>query len=150
MVATSSSDDKLARVMGMGAEHGINYRTTPAWGREVMRVTGGEGVTNTVDVGGAATLVQSIEATRVGGTISLIGILSGTNVEIDVAAVFRKGLNVRSVDFGSRAMLVSLIDAVVTNRIDSVIDRVFAFDDVRAAYRHLESGAHFGKVVVHI
>jgi NADPH:quinone reductase-like Zn-dependent oxidoreductase len=149
VVVTSSSDDKLARARALGAEHGINYVRTPEWGREVARVTAG-GVANTIELGGAHTLAQSVEATRVGGSISLIGTLAGQTAEVDVAAIYRKGLHVKGIDFGSRAMLSSLIDAVAACHLEPVIDRVFPFDEAVAAYRYFASRAHFGKVVVHI
>lgn len=149
VVVTSSSDDKLARACALGAEQGINYARTPEWGREVARLTAG-GVANTIELGGAHTLAQSIQATRVGGSISLIGTLAGQTATVDVAAIYRKGLHVKGIDFGSRAMLSSLIDAVVACGLEPVIDRVFPFDEAAAAYRYFDSRAHFGKVVVSI
>lgn len=147
VIVTSSSDAKLARARELGAAATINYQTTPAWGDEAVRLTGGAGVDHVIEVGGTGTFAQSLAAIRLGGTISYIGVLTGTG-EGPVGAILRKRARVQGIFVGSRAMFQALNAAVTERRIEPVIDRVFPFGEAADAYRYLESGAHFGKVVI--
>ncbi|WP_435020310.1 zinc-dependent alcohol dehydrogenase family protein [Tundrisphaera sp. TA3] len=148
VIATSSSDEKLARVLSLGASDGINYRTTPDWEKSVRELTGGRGVDHIVEVGGAGTLPRSIKAVRSGGHIALIGVLTGG--EIDPRPLLMRSIRLQGIFVGSRVMFESMNRAIVANQIRPVIDRVFPFDQAPAAYAHLESGSHFGKVVITI
>jgi len=147
-VITSSSDDKLERAKRLGAASGVNYKTTPEWDKAVMQFTGGVGVDHVVEVGGAATLTRSFHAIRVGGKITLIGGLSGGASELNPGLIFSRRANVQGISVGSTQMFAAMNRAVEVNAIKPVIDKVFAFDDVQAAYRHMASGAHFGKIVI--
>lgn len=147
-IVTSSSDEKLARATALGATHVINYKTTPEWGKRVLELTGGVGVDQVVEVGGAGTLVQSMEATRVGGMIGLIGILAGTDGEVNPIPVLMKSLRLQGVYVGSRAMFEDMNAALAANRIKPVIDKVYPFEEVREALELMERAAHFGKIVV--
>lgn len=147
-IVTSSSDEKLERVSALGATHVINYKTTPEWGKRVLVLTDGVGVDQVVEVGGAGTLVQSMEATRVGGMIGLIGILAGTDGEVNPIPVLMKSLRLQGVYVGSRAMFEDMNAALAANRIKPVIDKVYPFEEVRAALKLMERAAHFGKIVV--
>lgn len=147
-IVTSSSDEKLARATALGATHAINYKTTPEWGKRVLELTGGVGVDQVVEVGGAGTLGQSMEATRVGGMIGLIGILAGTDGEVNPIPVLMKSLRLQGVYVGSRAMFEDMNAALAANRIKPVIDRVYPFEEAREALKLMESAAHFGKIVV--
>jgi len=147
VIVTSSSDAKLARARELGAAATINYKATPAWGDEAVRLTGGVGVDHVIEVGGAGTFEQSLAAIRLGGTISYIGLLAGTGAS-PVGAILRKGARVHGIFVGSRAMFRSLNAAIAESRIAPVIDRVFPFAEAVDAYRYLESGAHVGKVVI--
>jgi len=148
VIATSSSDAKLARARELGATATINYKTTPAWGDEATRLTGGAGVDHVIEVGGAGTFEQSLAAIRLGGTISYIGVLTGTAGQSAVGNILRKTARVHGIYVGSRTMFESLNAALTERRIIPVIDRVFRFSEAVEAYRYLESGAHFGKVVI--
>lgn len=148
VIATSSSDEKLARVRAMGAAHTINYRTTEDWAAEVRRLTEGRGVDHVVEVGGPGTLQRSIASARLGGIVTLIGVL--TRGQIDPLAILGGGVIVRGVFVGSRAMFDDMNRAIAASRIAPVIDRTFPFADAPAAYRHLKSAAHVGKVVIEI
>ncbi|HEX3349344.1 MAG TPA: NAD(P)-dependent alcohol dehydrogenase [Acetobacteraceae bacterium] len=148
VVATSSSDGKLERLRGMGAGATINYRSTPEWQDAVTAATGGRGVDLTVEVGGAGTLPRSIAATRMGGTIGLIGVLTGG--EINPTMIMRKTIALQGIYVGSRAMFEAMNRAITVHRLQPVIDKVFPFEDAKGAYRYLESGAHFGKVVIRV
>jgi len=149
VIITSSSDEKLERARAMGADEVINYRTMPQWHEEVLRLTGGEGVDHVLEVGGAGTLAKSMQATRVSGTVSLIGILSGPKDgnPSPLPALFNR-LTIRGIYVGSRKMFEDLTRALVVNRIHPVIDRSFEFAETVEAYRHLQSGKHFGKVTI--
>jgi len=147
VIATSSSDAKLARARELGAAATINYKTTPAWGNEAVRLTGGTGVDHVIEVGGAGTFEQSLAALRIGGTISYIGLLAGTGAS-PVGAILGKHARVHGIFVGSRATFQALNAAITECRIAPVVDRVFPFAEAAEAYRYLESGAHFGKVVI--
>jgi NADPH:quinone reductase-like Zn-dependent oxidoreductase len=146
VVVTSSSDEKLQQVTPLGVWQGVNYRTHPEWQDEVKRLTGGEGVHVTVEIGGPGTLVRSIAATRFGGTISLVGVL--TRGQIDPLIFMHKALTLRSIGTGSRDMHEALLRNMSAHRWRPVIDRVFPFGEARLAFDRIESGGHIGKVVI--
>jgi NADPH:quinone reductase-like Zn-dependent oxidoreductase len=148
VLSTSSSDAKLSRARELGATATVNYQSTPGWGDEAVRLTGGAGVDHVVEVGGAGTLGQSLAAVRAGGTVSIIGVLTGVGSEINVGAVLGKSARLQGIFVGSRQMLESLVRAVTERGIEPVVDRTFSFDRAPDAYRYLESGGHFGKVVI--
>jgi NADPH:quinone reductase-like Zn-dependent oxidoreductase len=149
-IITSSSEEKLARAKALGAAFGINYRTTPEWEKAALEFTGGTGVDHVVEVGGAATLARSFGAIRVGGKVTLIGGLSGGASELNPAVIFARRANVQGISVGSTQMFEAMNRAVEVNAIKPVVDRVFTFADVAAAYRHMAAGAHFGKIVIRI
>lgn len=144
----SSSDDKLARAKTMGATHLVNYRTSPDWDKAVLEKVAG-GVDQVVEVGGAGTLARSVSALRVGGCISLIGVLAGPG-EFNPGTLLPKRANLQGISVGSRQMFEAMNRAIGVHGLRPVIDKVFPFADARAAYAHLQSGAHFGKVVIAI
>ncbi len=149
-IITSSSDEKLKRAKALGAAFGINYKTTPEWDKAAMEFTGGAGVDHVVEVGGAATLTRSFGAIRVGGKITLIGGLSGGATELNPGLIFARRANVQGISVGSTQMFMAMNRAIEANAIKPVIDKVFAFADVQAAYKHMASGAHFGKIVIRL
>ena len=147
VLVTSSDDGKLARVRALGADLTLNYRRTPDWGAEVLRLTGG--VDRVLDLGGPDTIAQSLQATRVGGTVAVIGRLSGSApARFDPAALFGGMKQLVGLMVGSRAMATDLARFTDRHALRPVIDRVFAFDEAPAAYRHLAAGGHVGKVVI--
>lgn len=150
VVITSSSDDKLARAKKLGAIHGINYKSTPDWEKAAKDFTGGRGVDQVIDVGGANTLERSFDAIRLGGKISMIGGLSGPPTELNPRLIFARRANVQGISVGSTQNFEAMNRAIAANRIKPVIDKVFNFDEVQAAYRHMAAGAHFGKIVIRI
>jgi NADPH:quinone reductase-like Zn-dependent oxidoreductase len=149
-IITSSSDEKLARAKKLGAAFGINYKTTPDWDKAAMEFTGGVGVDHVIEVGGAATLSRSFHAIRVGGKITLIGGLSGGATELNPGLIFSRRANVQGISVGSTQMFLAMNRAIEVNAIKPVIDKVFAFADAQAAYKHMASGAHFGKIVISV
>jgi NADPH:quinone reductase-like Zn-dependent oxidoreductase len=149
VIATSSSDDKLQRVKDLGASVGLNYKKTPDWGQAVRDLAGGLGVDHVVEVGGAGTLGQSLKAVKVGGHISMIGVLTGSG-EINPTPILMKNVRVQGIYVGSRAMFEAMNRAISLHTLRPVVDRVFPFAQARDAYAYLESGSHFGKVVIRV
>ncbi len=145
VIATSSSDEKLERVKAMGADAVINYRTTPEWGVEAARITGG--VDHVVEVGGQGTLAQSMQAIGFNGEIAIIGVLSREGNVTPRDMMFKAG-RMRGIFVGSAAMSRSLNTAIDANGIKPVVDKVFGFDDAKAAYAYHASPTLFGKVVI--
>ena len=149
VIVTSSSDEKLAKAKALGADGLVNYKTTPDWEKPVRAMSDG-GVDFVVEVGGAGTLGKSIKAVRTGGSIALIGVLTGVKGEIDTVALLMRSITVRGINVGSVAMLRQLVRACEVAGRRPMIDRVFEFGEARAAMRYMKSGAHFGKVVVDV
>ena len=147
VIATSSSDAKLGRLRELGAFGVLNYKTTPDWDAQVLEMTGGEGVDHVIEVGGAGSLAKSIKAVKLGGRISLIGLLAGGG-QIDPMPMLLKSVTLQGVFVGSRQMFEEMNRAMEINHVHPIIDRVFPFVEARDAYRYLESGAHFGKVCI--
>jgi NADPH:quinone reductase-like Zn-dependent oxidoreductase len=150
VVLTSKSNEKLARARALGADETINYSETPEWGKRVRELTDGEGAEHIIEVGGAGTLEQSLRAVRPGGRISLIGVLSGGKSELDVRPILMQNITVQGVYVGSRDSFEAMNRAIEAAQLRPVIDREFPLDDVKAAFEHLASGQHFGKIVVRI
>jgi NADPH:quinone reductase-like Zn-dependent oxidoreductase len=149
-IITSSSDEKLKRAKALGAVFGINYKTTPDWEKAAVQFTGGSGVDHVVEVGGAQTLTRSFHAIRVGGKVTMIGGLSGGATELNPGLIFSRRANVQGISVGSTEMFLAMNRAIEANAIKPVIDKVFAFADAPAAYRHMASGSHFGKIVIQV
>jgi NADPH:quinone reductase-like Zn-dependent oxidoreductase len=148
-IITSSSDEKLARARALGADETINYRATPEWSRRVRELTGGVGVDLVLEVGGPATVTEALRTVRFGGRIALIGFLSGSALPLDAIEFIRSLATLHAVRVGSRAMFRDLLRALERHKLRPQIDRVFPFSEVPEAFRHLATGAHFGKIVIH-
>lgn len=150
VILTSSRDDKLERARALGAHEGINYVTTPDWDKAARTLTGGTGVDHVVEVGGAGTFEKSLRAVRLGGTVSVIGILSGGAGSMALTPILMGNLRVQGVFVGHRQSFEALNRALTLHAVRPVVDRVFPFAEARAAFEHLKSGAHFGKVVIRV
>lgn len=150
VIVTSSSDDKLARARQLGADETINYRVHSDWGKLAREMTGGRGVDHVVEVGGAGTLAQSLRAVRPGGTVSIIGVVAGTATELNLLPVLMQNVRLQGVFVGHREHFEALCRAVGQSGLRPVVDRTFSLPDARAAFDHLASGAHFGKVCLAI
>ncbi len=149
VIATSSSDEKLARVRALGADETINYRQTPEWDREVLRLTEGAGVDHVVEVGGAGTLPKSLNAVRYGGLISIIGVLA-RGEGLNHMPLIMKNLRMQGIYVGSRRMFEDMNNAINLGKLEPVIDRTYRFEQLREALDHMASGSHFGKIVIQI
>ncbi|MBT8452136.1 MAG: NAD(P)-dependent alcohol dehydrogenase [Deltaproteobacteria bacterium] len=150
VISTSSSDEKLKRMKALGADHLINYKKTPEWGRQALELTGGRGVDEVVEIGGAGTLAQSIEASRVGGHISLIGVLTGLSGEVPTAAFLTKNLTMSGITVGSAEHQEDMIAAIEASGIKPVLDKDFPLDQIADAFAYQESQKHFGKITLSI
>lgn len=149
-IVTSSSDEKLARAREMGADFTVNYKTDPEWGETVRRWTDKRGVDHVLEIGGPGTLAQSINAVRIGGHISLIGILTGLKGEVPTMLLMAKQIKLKGIIVGSRAHQKDMIRGLEATGIRPVIDKTFPLADLGDAFRYEETGRHFGKICVEI
>ncbi|WP_217896670.1 zinc-dependent alcohol dehydrogenase family protein [Novosphingobium sp. B 225] len=150
VVATSSSDEKLERLKALGADHLINYKAVPEWGKQALELTDGKGVDCVVEIGGAGTLDQSMLATRVGGHVALIGVLTGRGGPVETALLMGKSLRVQGLVVGSRQHQLEMIRGVEASGLKPVISDYFPLAQLADAFRHQIAGKHFGKIVVDI
>lgn len=148
VIVTSSRDDKLARARALGASEGINYRETPDWGGAAKKLTGGVGVDCIVEVGGAGTFAQSLQAVRPGGRIGVIGVLAGGATQVSLTAILMQKIRVQGILVGDRESFEAMNRAIAFHGLRPVIDRVFPLEETRAAFEHMAAGNHFGKIVV--
>ena len=148
VIATSSSDEKLARARQLGADETINYRTTPEWGNKVLELTGGVGVDQVVEVGGPATLGESLKAIKVGGHITQIGIISGDEARLSILSVLAKQVTIKGVIVASRQDQIDYVNALEGMNQKPVVDRLFRYQDLAEAFAWQQSGSHFGKICV--
>jgi NADPH:quinone reductase-like Zn-dependent oxidoreductase len=150
VIATSSSATKLERLKALGAEHLINYREQPNWGEVALSLTGGRGVDEVVEIGGSGTLPQSIAATRVGGHISLIGVLAGWGGDIPTATLMWKNITLSGITVGSIEDQENMVSALEATGIRPVIDSTFPLARIADAFRHQISQQHFGKICLSV
>jgi len=148
VVATSSSDEKLERLKALGADYVLNYAKDPKWGASAGALTGG--VDHVLDVGGSGTLPQSFAATRIGGHVAMIGLLTGHEGPLPTMLMMTRQVRVTCMMVGSRRSQMEMVRAFEKNRIRPIIDRTFPLAELANAFRHQESGRHFGKIVVDI
>lgn len=149
VILTSGSDEKLARARRLGASETINYREQPEWGRQARQLAGGRGVDLVVELGGSGTFNQSIAAVKRGGTISLIGALAPAG-GANLLPVLMNNIRVQGIFVGSREMFSSMNTAIERHRLRPVVDRIFAFEEIRDAFSLMESGGHFGKICIQL
>jgi NADPH:quinone reductase-like Zn-dependent oxidoreductase len=147
-IVTSSSDAKLERARGMGADFTVNYKTDSEWGRTVRQWTGKRGVDHVLEIGGPGTLAQSIVAARIGGHISMIGILTGIKGEVPTLALMAKQIKLQGIIVGSRRHQLDMIRGLEATGIRPVIDKTFPLERLADAFRHEEQATHLGKICV--
>jgi NADPH:quinone reductase-like Zn-dependent oxidoreductase len=147
IIITSKSDDKLKRARQLGAHEGINYVAIPDWEKRVRELAGERGIDHVVEVGGAGTLPRSLKVVRPGGQISLIGVVTGGG-EVNPMPILMKNIRVQGIFVGSREMFEAMNRAIALHQLRPIVDRVFSFTEAREALHYMESGAHFGKVVI--
>jgi len=150
VIATSSSDDKIAKLRKLGADETINYTTVPNWGSQARSLTGGRGVDLVIEVGGAGTLNESIRATRIGGTIAMIGVLANPVGDLRLPIVVMQQMKLQGVTVGSLEDFRTMVDAIALHRLQPVMDKVFPFEQAPDAFAHMVARKHFGKVAIAI
>lgn len=148
VIVISSSDEKLAKARQLGARELINYSDHPDWDAKVLEVTGGVGVDHVIEVGGAQTFNRSLQSVRMGGTISMIGVLSGVEATVKTALILRKSIRIQGIYVGSRAAFQSMNRAIAAHGLRPVIDSVVPFSQAPAAFSRLEAGRHVGKICI--
>lgn len=146
VISTSSSDEKLERLRTLGADHLINYRDEPNWGQVAAARSGGRGVDAVVEIGGPQTLAQSLQAVRIDGHISLIGVLTGWSGEVPTAVAMSKNVTIKGITVGSREDQEKMIRAIEKHKIRPVIDSTFPLEQISDAFAHQASQKHFGKI----
>jgi NADPH:quinone reductase-like Zn-dependent oxidoreductase len=148
VIATTSSDDKAQWLKELGADDVINYRTTLNWHEAVHELTAGRGADHVIETIGPSTLEQSIKATAIEGQITTIGWLPSDISTINYAVIAMSLAKLRAIFAGSRAQFIAMNRAIAQGRLKPVIDRVFPFEDAKAAYRYYEEAQPFGKVII--
>ncbi|MDB5424681.1 MAG: NAD(P)-dependent alcohol dehydrogenase [Phenylobacterium sp.] len=147
-VVTSSSEEKLARAKALGADHLVNYREVPEWARPVREATGGVGADLVIEVGGSGTIEQSLRAIRIGGHIAVVGMVAGAGAGFNPTSLIGGSARLQGLSVGSREMFEAMCRAIELHRIAPVVDKVFPWTDVAAAFAAMQGGQHFGKVVL--
>ena len=148
VIIISSSDEKLARARAMGADETINYNTVPEWGKYARETAGGEGVDHVVEVGGQLTMAQSLRAVRPGGTISVIGVLSGATLNVPLGQIVTRHVRLQGITVGNGDDFAQMARAMALHKVHPAISRVFAFEELHTALDFLASGKHFGKICI--
>jgi NADPH:quinone reductase-like Zn-dependent oxidoreductase len=145
---TSSSDEKLERARALGAHHTVNYRTTPDWSKAVREASGGRGADFVMEVGGGGTIQESMKAVRIGGHIAIIGIVAGAGDPFSPVALIGNSARLQGLSVGSRDMFEAMCRAIALHRVQPVVDKVFPWTEVKAAFEAMQAGEHFGKIVL--
>ena len=148
VIAISSSDAKLERAREIGADHGINYKSIPRWGKTARDLTGGAGVDHIIELGGAGTLQESLQGIRIGGQISLIGVLAGPAKELNILPILMRNVRVQGIFVGNREAFEAMNRAIAFHKLQPVVDRIFPLDQVTDAFQLMARGGHFGKICV--
>ncbi|MGV3661212.1 MAG: zinc-dependent alcohol dehydrogenase family protein [Prosthecobacter sp.] len=150
VLATTSSDDKAQQLLALGADAVHNYKKDPEWDKWALTQTGGLGVDKVIEIGGPETLNLSLKATRFGGHIALIGVLTGTSGEVQTVQILRKGIRLDGIYVGSKEMFAEMLAAMEKAELRPVIDSTFEFEQAPEAFQRIESGKHFGKIVIRV
>jgi|SRR5882672_3850738 len=144
----SSSDAKLARAQQLGADAGINYVSTPEWYKPAREISGGRGFDHIVELGGEKTLPQSLRCIRPGGTLSMIGVLSGGALAAPLGLVVTRQVRLQGITVGSRDGFEAMLSAIDQHKLQPVVDRVFAFEHLKEGLAYMKTGAQFGKICI--
>jgi NADPH:quinone reductase-like Zn-dependent oxidoreductase len=150
VIATSSSDEKIKKLKALGADYCINYKKNSKWSEEILSFTKGQGVDHVIEVGGPETLDESINSVKVGGHISVIGILSGLQGNLDFVNALLKQVTLQGILVGSKAQQERMITYINQTKLFPIIDRVFELEDIVSAFQYQETNQHFGKICLKI
>ncbi|MFC1823425.1 NAD(P)-dependent alcohol dehydrogenase [Thermodesulfobacteriota bacterium] len=147
VIAISSSDEKLEKLKALGADHLVNYKSTPDWHKAARKITGGPGLDLVVDVGGTGTLEKSLQAMRAGGTVALVGALSGAGGKLNLIPAMTQNIRLQGITVGGRDLLEDLVKAFELHGIEPPVDEnLFSFREVGKAVKSFQDGRHFGKI----
>jgi len=144
----SSSDEKIARARLLGADAAVNYVKAPEWYKATREITAGRGYDHIVELGGEKTLPQSLRCIRPGGTLSMIGVLSGNTLSAPLGLVVTRQVRLQGISVGHRDGFEAMVRAFEQHQLKPVLDKVFAFEELKEAMAFLKSGAHFGKICI--
>ncbi len=144
----TSSDERAARVRTLGADAAVNYRTVPEWAQATREITGGAGYDLILELGGERTLPQSLKCIRPGGTIAMIGVLSGGTMTASLGMIVTRQVRLQGITVGSRDGFEAMLRAIAQHRLRPVVDRVFAFEELKEALACLGGGTQFGKICI--
>lgn len=147
VISTTSDDKKAEKLKALGADEVINYKTTPNWGEIAKELTGGQGVNRIVEVGGPATINQSLKAIAPMDEITLVGFLGKGGDKIDYFDIFPRA-TIRPIRAGNRNDFESMNRAIEAQGLIPVVDSVFPFTEAKKAMKYLESQEFFGKIVI--
>jgi NADPH:quinone reductase-like Zn-dependent oxidoreductase len=142
----SSSEERIDKVRQLGADATINYRATPEWAKASREITGGRGYDMILELGGEKTLPQSLRCVRPGGTLAMIGVLTGGEMATSLGLIVTRQVRLQGITVGHRDGFEAMLRAVDQHRLKPVVDRVFGFEELKDAMAYLQSGAQFGKV----
>ena len=149
VIATSSSHEKLEKLKALGADELINYKETPKWGKEVKIKTDNEGVDHVIEVGGGGTFSQSVTATKLGGHIAMIGVLSGPSAEnIVLPKIFLKQIRTSGIVMGNQQSQIAMVEYMENSDIKPIISDTFDLADLVRAFKHQMGHKHFGKISI--
>ena len=149
VIATSSSEEKLAKLKDLGADELINYKENPEWGKEVLKLTNNEGVDHVIEVGGGGTFGESVRAAKLGGHIALIGVLSGPAVsEIILPRIFLKQVRLSGIAMANQQSQIAMIEFIEEHNIKPVISDTFDLANLSEAFQHQIDNKHFGKISI--
>jgi len=144
----SSSDAKIERLQALGADATINYSTTPEWSKPAREITAGRGFDHIVELGGEKTLPQSLRCIRPGGSLSMIGVLSGSSLSTPLGLIITRQVRLQGITVGHRDGFEAMLRALEQHRLPVIVDRVFEFAALHEALAYLRSGAQFGKICI--
>jgi NADPH:quinone reductase-like Zn-dependent oxidoreductase len=150
VIGTSSSDEKLQRAKTMGLDAGLNYRQSPEWAKWVLKETNNRGADLIVEVGGAGTFGQSLQAVRYGGMVAQIGVLSQSEQPLPIPLILHRQVRIQGIYVGSKSHFEAMNRAIVATRMKPVVDQIYTFDRVPEALKSMETGSHFGKIVIRV
>lgn len=150
VIATSSSDEKLASAASLGADQLINYRTQTDWAQAVLDMTEGRGARAVVDIGGGATLTDSVRALGFGGMVCVIGVLGGINAEVSIRQLMLKLCSVRGFTVGSRQSFEAMCAAVEQHHLKPLIEQVYPRSELPTALARMAAREHVGKLGIEL
>jgi NADPH:quinone reductase-like Zn-dependent oxidoreductase len=150
VIVTSSSEEKLERARALGAKDGINYKNVPAWGDRVLELTGGHGADLVIDIGGKATIEQSLKSLAFGGTVALVGGLGGYGAELPTMELIRKVARAQGVYAGSRADYLRMTKFFESHRLHPLVERTYTLENYTVALNDLAAGNFMGKLVIRL